>query len=188
MKIRRTSGPTVEPVSLLQARQQVNLASDDATHDDRLTHLIQQAREQWEFDTNSATTLGEWEQVYEYFRDELRININLLDYPIVINSIKYYDSGNEKQTVDASTYSYDLFENEIVLTDSNYWPSTYTRWDAVTVAFSAGHDDASDVSATAKQAMLLLIGQNFENPDMMIETKSTAYDNLVRRYLRNGYP
>jgi hypothetical protein len=94
------------------------------------------------------------------------------------------------QTLSTSLYSVDLKERAIRLNWNITWPTTYIRWDAVQVQYVAGNSTISAVDAIAKQAMLLLItyyqfgnrGDNDRPNDLR------AYESLVRRYLRAGYP
>ena len=62
----------------------------------------------------------------------------------------------------------------------------------MTITYVAGFgDNASSVPMLAKQCMLLLIGYDFENRDMLAnETiyNRKAYDDLVIRLARSSYP
>lgn len=48
------TGPTVEPLTLNEAKKQLEIATSDTTHDGQLAQMIQEAREQWEHDTDSV--------------------------------------------------------------------------------------------------------------------------------------
>jgi len=183
------TGPTSEPVTLTQAKKQLEISTSDTAHDDQLTLLIQAAREQWEHDTDSccltqtlSVTLEEWED------DE----IYLPKRPVQsITSITYYDTGNTQQTLSTSVYSLDAACRAVRLKYMQIWPAIVDRWDAVTVTYVAGYTNASSVPAIAKQAILLLVGHYFENRDQLLgESMQTlpVYESLVRRFMRSSYP
>lgn len=183
------TGPTSEPVTLTQAKKQLEISTSDTAHDDQLTLLIQAAREQWEHDTDSccltqtlSVTLEEWED------DE----IYLPKRPVQsITSITYYDTGNTQQTLSTSVYSLDASCRAVRLKYQQIWPPIVDRWDAVTVTYVAGYTSTTNVPAIAKQAILLLVGHYFENRDQLLgESMQTlpVYESLVRRFMRSSYP
>lgn len=180
--------PTIEPITLQQARNQCNLSPSDTAHDDKLTLLIQAAREQWENDTDTAVMQQTLTMTLPYFS----LEIHLQKRPVQsVVSIVYYDTLDVLSTVDTNIYSLDA-PNRIIR--ENYlkdWPMTLDRWDAVKVTYIAGYASTSEVPAVAKQAMLLLVAHYFENADMiMSESMMTVstYEQLVRRFMRSNYP
>jgi len=42
------TGPTAEPLTLAEAKKQVEISSTDTAHDNQLQMLIEDARQQWE--------------------------------------------------------------------------------------------------------------------------------------------
>lgn len=185
----RTVAPTVEPLTTSQAKKQLEIGDSDTNHDDQVELLITAAREQWENDTDSATTTQTWTETFEEFSDGMRLSMR----PVIsISSITYYDTGDDQQTLGTSVYVLDPATRQIRLKSDQVWPGVYDRWDAITVTFTAGYGDSgSDVPAVARQAMLLWIAYHFENRDMMNADDSReqkAYQMLVRRYMRSTYP
>ena len=87
--------------------------------------------------------------------------------PIVsIDSIKYYDEGNNLQTFLPGNYSFHdaLGFSYIKLSPDTSWPSTYERDDAVEVTYTAGYGAAGDsVPSAIRHAAKLLIGSWYEN-------------------------
>lgn len=186
---KRTVAPAIEPITTSQAKKQLEIADSDTTHDDQIELLIQEVREQWEHDTDSATITQTWTQTFEEFKDGMQLAMR----PIIsISSITYYDGDNTQQTLASSVYSLDDTTRQIRLDVDQTWPTTKSRWDAITVTFTAGYGaSASDVPAIAKQAMLYLTGYMFENRDMLVSDAAYTqkpYELLTRRYMRTSYP
>lgn len=182
------TGPASEPVTLVQAKKQLEIPQSDPSHDDHVALLIQAAREQWEHDTDSAVIEQTWMVNAECFCDD---ELYLPKRPIQsITSVKYYDSTNTQQTLSTSVYQLDAANRAVRLKYLQIWPTTLDRFDAVEIKYVCGYDDATAVPAVAKQAILLLIGHYFENRDMIGNAMSevVAYENLVKRFMRPTYP
>lgn len=177
--------PTVEPVTLEQARKQLELSPTDTAHDDQLSLLIQAAREQWEHDTDSAVLTQTLSVTLPYFQQ-----VELPKRPIQsVTSIYYYNEADANTLLSTSIYDLDKPRRLVRLKALQTWPSTGARWDAVTITYVAGHASVAAVPAIAKQAMLLLIGNYFENRDMIGGAMGlAAYENLVSRFRRASYP
>lgn len=189
IRLRRTVAPAVEPLTTSQAKQQINWPDDDTTHDDKLELAITAAREQWEHDTDSATTTQTWVQTFAEFSDGMRLAMRPV---IAVSGITYYDINNTQQTLSTSVYSLDAGTRQLRLQVDQDWPNTQDRWDCVEVTFTAGYGaTGTSVPAVARQAMLLSLAWHFENPDMLAVDNSNdmrAYRNLVAQYQRSSYP
>ena len=97
--------PTVEPITLQQARSQCNLSPSDTAHDDKLILLMQAAREQWENDTDTAVMEQTLTMTLPYFP----LEIHLQKRPVQsIVSITYYDTLDTLSTVPTNIYSLDI--------------------------------------------------------------------------------
>lgn len=160
----------------------------DTSSDAEINDRIQAAREQWEHDTDSSVFTQTLSVTAERFGGR---EILLPMGPVQsVAHVKYYDDANSLQTLSTSLYSVDLKEDAVRLDWDASWPTTYLRWDAVTVTYVAGNATVAAVPQIAKQAMLLLIayyhlgnrGDNDRPNDLR------AYENLLRRYLRSTYP
>lgn len=184
-----TIGPTSEPVTLAEAKKQLEIAATDTSHDVQLSEAISEAREQWESDTDSVCCFT----TFKINTDELYDCMLLPKRPISsITSIKYYNSLNSQVTLSSSVYQLDTAKRHIRLAYGQVWPATTARWDAYEIIYKCGYSaDNALVPAIAKRAMLLLIGHYFENRDMLITDNMNsmrAYEMLVRRYMRADYP
>lgn len=183
---------TVEPLQLEEVKKHLEIAAGDSTHDDQLQGMIQQAREQVEHDcqvvlvNRTVTEKFNWSGDEEYWQLYYR--------PISsITSVTYYDSTNTQQTFSASNYSLDADRRRVWLNSNAAWPTTYDRWDGITVTYVAGYGaNGGSVPQMFKQAMLLLIGYYFEERTMMGNEVITggfkAYENLLARLKRSNYP
>jgi uncharacterized phiE125 gp8 family phage protein len=181
------TGPTAEPLTLAEAKKQLEIASSDSTHDVQLQSAIAEARQQWEHDTDSACCFQTWKVRFRYITDRLA----LPKRPIhSITSIKYYDGANNQTTWNASQYQ--LHINEIRYAYQITLPAVADRWDAWEITYKLGYSqDATSVPAIAKRAMLLLVGHYFENRDMLTNEliyNRRVYEDLVVRYARSTYP
>jgi uncharacterized phiE125 gp8 family phage protein len=178
--------PASEPLTLAEAKRQVVIAADDDAHDHELIHIVQAAREQWEHDTDSVTTL----RTLSVSVDRLGPRIELPKRPIQsIDCVKYYDSDDAIQDMEPGVYVFDAAGGAIRLAHNQQWPDVPRRWDAVTIKYVAGYSRRQDIPAIAKQAMLLLVGYYFENRgDHEQPRVMQAYESLVIRFMRSSYP
>jgi uncharacterized phiE125 gp8 family phage protein len=180
---------TALPLTLEEGKKHLEIATTDTAHDDHISALISDARDQWEHDTDSATTNQTWRIKTDCIEDGYR----LPKTPIVsITSITYYDVSNALQTLATSVYELDTSRQEIRLKYGQTWPGVSSRWDAYTVTYVCGYGtDGRYIPGVAKRAMLLLVGHHFENRDMLANEmiySRKIYDDLVARYIRSSYP
>ena len=181
-------GPTSEPVTLAEAKRQLFLAESDTSQDAELTNRIQAAREQWEHDTDSCLFTRTLSVTAKLFGGR---EIELDTSPITsITHIKYYDPHDVLTTFSSSKYSLNAADGEIELDWAESWPVTSIRWDAITITYVAGYATVATIPAIVKQAMLLLIAYyHYGNRgDNDRPNDQRAYEALVRRYMRAGYP
>lgn len=88
-----------------------------------------------------------------------------------ITSLKYYDSSNVQQTWGASNYRLltDYLSPYVTYAVNGSWPtSLVSREDAVSITFKSGYADAASVPTAIKQALLLIIGDWYENRENLI--------------------
>lgn len=179
--------PATEPVTIHEAKKQVELAASDTAHDDALFLAMTAARQQWERDTQ------------EYFISRsMTLTLDALSEfrfphrPVsAITSITYYDLDNVQQTLASSVYQLDAARSQLRLAYSQEWPATLDRWDAVAVNYTLGkYADSTQVPAVAKQAILLLVGYYFDSNrgDNDRPNDQKAYERLVAKYMRSSYP
>jgi uncharacterized phiE125 gp8 family phage protein len=182
-----TTGPTAEPLTLAEAKKQLEISATDTSHDAHLQAAIAEARQQWEHDTDSVTCFQTWHIHLSGLPDRLALPKRPIQQ---INSITYYDGNNVQQTLPSSYYQ--LHINEIRHAYQVTLPATASRWDAWRVNYRCGYSqDGTLVPAIAKRAMLMLIGYYFENRDMLVNDviyDRSAYESLITRFMRSNYP
>jgi uncharacterized phiE125 gp8 family phage protein len=178
---------TSEPLTLDQAKAQLNIATNNNDHDLELSDLIAQAREQWEGDTDTVCCTSTWRVRSEYMQDALKLPKRPIQS---IESIKYYDGSNTLVTLTTDFYNFDAPKREIKRQFLKVFPVSLYRWDAWETIYVCGFSkDGSLVPAIAKRAMLLLVGYYFEQRgDADSQNDLKAYEKLVARFMRGDYP
>lgn len=186
----RTSGPSVEPVSVADAKKQLEIPSSDTSHDDHLTDAIVAAREQVERDTQYACI----SQTFELVLDEFPSDDSAIRLPVrpvtSLSSITYQD-GASSETLATSVADLDRQKRRIVLQYNQEWPSIEQQSDAVVITFVAGYASQANVPRLLRQAILLQVGKWFEDRDMMSNNgrfNDETYELIIRRVMRASYP
>lgn len=177
-----------EPVSLVEAKAHLRVGLDE--EDDLISALIVTAREHVENVTGRQLVTAAKELTLSGFdvRDDCLI---LLPYPPLqsVDTITYIDTGGDEQTLAANKYQVDMTVEpaELLPAWGESWPATRCQFGSVTIAYTAGYGDAADVPAAIKAAMLLIVGNLYENrEDAVIDTivgKIGAVDSLLRPYV-----
>mgnify|MGYP001812799349 CR=1 FL=1 len=177
----------VEPLTLAEAKShlRVDIADDDLL----IEGQIKAAREYCEHYTARSFVQREYRADLWNFAEA----IALPGRPIIsISSVKYYDTSSPEalQTWAASNY---LLTADIVRRVSGAsYPSIAYRADAVQITYLAGYaptsspitDWTEEVPFSVKQAMLILIGDYYENREAQMLypgqlLKNTAADRLL---------
>lgn len=158
------TGPAVEPISIVEAKAHLRVDHDD--EDELITALIVAARSYLDGHSGilgRAIVSQAWRQDFSGFHDRMRLPVGNL---ISVSAITYYDNDNATQTLSADIYTTfsDSIGPYVTLKPDQTWPSTYTRPDAVRVAWTAGYGaTAASVPEAIRQAMLLMIGHWYAN-------------------------
>lgn len=194
MAVKVITAPSVEPISLEQAK--AHLRVDTADQDDLIEALITAAREAVEDITGRALITQTLEIALDYFvaPPDLRyvtypylVTAKAIRLPkpplIALKRITYIDGdGNEvllHDEVGSPTVISDLVVDtysvpgRLVPASGGNWPAVQDRANAVTIRYTAGYgDDGEDVPKPITQAMLLLIGHYHENPSAVGDPKA----------------
>lgn len=173
--------PETEPVSLDEAKSHVREVGSD--QDSLIESLITAVR------MTQESTLG---RCFVTQTQVLRLSafpVGAIEIPRApvqtIESIEYVDADGVTQTMDEDEYMTSLtsLPPRISPAYATSWPSTRCQDDAVVVTFVGGYgDDASDVPAALKAALLLRLGDLYENRESKfvgtIVADNTAADML----------
>jgi uncharacterized phiE125 gp8 family phage protein len=159
-----------EPLTLAEAKAQVNVVAADTAFDDYLTSLIPAARRYVENRSGITILQRQFTEVQYPVRGRLTLNrryvgagpIRLTKRPIVsIDSIAYKDNNGANATYTGARFF--PGQTEIFPALGELWPSPYSG-EGFTVTYTAGlsvADLATDDYANLLHAMKLLIGHWF---------------------------
>lgn len=172
--------PATEPVTLAEAKAQLNIPSAITDWDTLITLQIEAARIYVEqFSSQHLIT----QTVQEYFSDFPCKWLELSRYPIAsITSVKYTDSDHAQQTWADTNYDTDLVSRygRISPKPGKTWPVNDDTINSIVVEYVTGYGTASAVPAHFKQAILLTVGHMFENREDTIHTLPTRVHDLLR--------
>ena len=181
------TAPLLLPITLAEVKKHCEVPADDTAHDTQLTTLMSVARDQFEADCDLALLAT----VYSVNLDSWPVVIDLPIRPLAtVNWVKYYDDAGTQQTLATSVYSVNSAQRRIELAYNQTWPSVQSRWDAIEIRFTCGYADAASVPASAKHALLLLIGYYFgqNRGDNDRAGDLAAYRRIAQQFLRSTYP
>lgn len=189
----RTTGPTVEPITLEQAKDHCEIAASETAHDDKLVGFIRAAREQVENDTQQALVNQTFTLSLDEFPGDGKIWLPMKPVQS-ITSITYYDSANAQQTLSSSIYGLLAAKRLVYREYDQSWPSHVVKPGGIVVTFVAGYGTSkANVPHVLRQAMLLQISKWFEHrgDELAVHGSGTydqAYNALIKRFLRSSYP
>lgn len=110
MKTIVTAAPTVEPVSLEEAKEQLRIEPSFTEDDAYISSLISVARDRCENYCNNYFT----EQSISILYQGLPDTVNYFPYPnLTVTSITYTDPDNAQQTVPVSDYTVDAINQAV---------------------------------------------------------------------------
>jgi uncharacterized phiE125 gp8 family phage protein len=157
MKLKRTSSPAVEPITLAEAKDhmRVTTTGDDSVISFELTD----ARVWLEKEMGVQMISCGWAGYLDAFPDKTYIEIPL--FPITgVQAVEYFaPDGTSYTTLSTGTYIFDEFHipPRIYLAPNGSWPSTEDRVNAVKITFNAGFNTAADVPDNWKRALKMLL-------------------------------
>lgn len=169
MPLTLTTPPAVEPISTAEAKAHIRVDhSDDDTYIDTLVSAARQ-------DTERVT----WRQMitatYTLTLDRFPENVDFIELPRpplqAVSSITYVDVNGDTQTWADTNYTVATGggAGRVNLVAGKVWPSMQTRFNSVTITYTAGYGDAStDVPEVLRQGMLLKIGHWYENREAVV--------------------
>lgn len=168
MELKVVTPPAAEPLSTAEAK--LHLRVDHTSDDTLITALIVAAREHVEnylvgslVEQTRAVYLSAWP--YSPFR--------LPCGPVQsIDSVKYTDSDGVENTVSTDLY-YLSPGGELCLETFESWPTARLRGPgAIEITYTTGYESVvTDIPQAIKQAMLLLIGEWYEQREAAADTK-----------------
>lgn len=184
-----SSGPSVEPLSVDDAKRNADIAGDSWDLD--VQRWIKAARLKVEND--ARINLVNQTRVRNFDCVSTDVYIKLMGPLSSVSSIQYKDTADATQTFDASNYEVDTARNAVFLKATASWPSVGNPPNVLTVEYIAGYGaSSSTVPASAIQAMHLLIKHWYENPSLAVEAQQHdvphAYQSLIAMLYDGSYP
>lgn len=158
-----TTPPVESPVTLSEAKRQLEIAETIAYHDSQLQRLIKAAAQQAVVRSGRQLLIASYRLTLDCFPSSSG-NISLPFPPCAsVQSVKYYDSDGVQQTLATTVYKLlaDREPAEIALKSGQSWPTVYDEADVVEIAYTAGVADTAaelcDEDEWLKQAVLLFV-------------------------------
>ena len=161
----------------------VDTTADDTLIDNLIKAATQSCEEytnQYFMDTLVTQYSDNWLEVYRLYKSPVS----------TLTHIKYYDSTDTLQTLTASNYILDNVSKpaRIGLAVDGELPTLADRINAVEVKYTVGYGTASpDVPDGIKQAVLLTIGNWYQNRQTVITGRTATELPLSSQYLLNQY-
>ena len=180
---------TAEPVTIADAKKQLELPAGDSDHDGHLSRLITFAREQVEHDTGIVALTT----TYIEKRDEWPNGsyYELSKRPVQsITSIAYIDANGDSQTWGAANYELDSGRTASIiwLAYNVTWPAIRSIQNAITTTYVAGDTSRAALSEQYRHAVLLRVSQEFCDREGLAQKFEGAYQAIVNRLMRATYP
>ena len=167
MDFRLITAPTVEPVSLADAQEHLR-AAIGGTDAMLIEAYLQAAREAVENHTGRALMPQTWEMRLP----EFPIGAITLPVPPVLSvvSLRYTSPAGADTLLDPAAYQVEASSGPTAQ-PALLWPAVGTTWPgtrlddraAVRVRFQAGYANAGAVPAALRAAILLVLGELYEN-------------------------
>jgi uncharacterized phiE125 gp8 family phage protein len=184
MTLVRTIGPSVEPVTLAEAKNHLRLTH--ASEDELVAGLIRAAREEVESATGVALINQSWRLTLDRWPRSNRIL--LLRHPVrSVTAVTVYGEDGEAAIVDPQTYRLDNLSRPARLHFEER-PAPLRVMNGVELDFTAGFGEAgTDAPDLLKRAILLLVAHWFEfrgahGVESQPVSYPAGYDRLIAGY------
>jgi len=173
------TAPALEPVTVAEAKSHMKV---EHTDDDTLIAVyIKAARQRLETRTRRTFVTTTWKMHFDRFPKHLgvgdarRARRFIIECPPLqtVSSIKYWDTDGALQTLSTDYYLVDAASEpgEICQKYGYTWPATRALANAVGVEYVAGYgDEAADVPADIRVAVLLLAAHFYEHREAVADT------------------
>lgn len=173
--------PTVEPVTLAEAKGHLRVDLDFDDDDDLIGRNIKTARAKVESILRQPIIMTTFDAYFDGWpnaNDGLHVprqivaatvRDRVLDLPrcpvAAVAGVYYLDQDDAEQTLDPSTYRVLTGKpGRIQLRRGATWPTSPIQLDSIRVRFTAGHATTAETAPTcAKDAMLLVLGNLYAN-------------------------
>jgi len=159
MNYKLVTGPTVEPISLTEAK--LFLRVDQSTEDNLITAMIIAARQWVEDYTWRPLCSQTWKLNLDF--TEVKQYIGLNKGPIQsVTHIKYFTTLYTQSTMSTGDFQTDII-NEPGRIKILTMPAVFDMMNAMEIQFVCGYGVAASVPDVIKQAMYLMLGHWYEH-------------------------
>jgi uncharacterized phiE125 gp8 family phage protein len=180
--IRRLTHPASEPVTRTEAKEHLRIESDFTADDSYIDALISMGRDHVERVTGHtwATAQFLW-TVSDLKRVNMDTDLDRFNLPMAyvssIDAITYLDDDDVSQTIEASDITLDQDRQRVTIPediDGHDWKITFTAGPLL------GASEEEIIPQAISQAILLLVGDAYENRQASIVGTSIAENPAVR--------
>lgn len=183
MPIINVTPPAEEPITLADAKIQCQIDADIVDEDSVIDSYISAATGFCENYTGRPLITQEKQYLgtfcpppprsrqYHHRLPVIELTPNLLS----VESVVYIDADGDTQTLDPEAYYVDTASVVGRVIPLEAWPSVkHPHPQPVTINFTCGYGEASDVPSSIKQCMRLLVGHWYRNREATITGVSSA--------------
>lgn len=193
MPLQRTQAPTVEPISLAQAKKHINQPDDFTDDDDLIQALIAAARDFAEIQTGRSLCTQQWRLTLDSFPGPSLMGVPfgrgysipkhaiVLEHPPIlsVDSIQYLDTQSAQQTMPPINYIDPTLGGtlrhdglaRITPVFGQIWPINQPQIGSIWVNYTAGYGDEDDVAAEVPGIiawMKLRLASLYENREEIV--------------------
>lgn len=156
--------PSTLPVTLEEAKQQLNILTTDTTHDASLTLMIEAARDAFQKYTNRILINTQFLTYFDYFVQVFELRRSKL---VSIETFQYLNTSLDWTDFDSSIYYVTDEEgySRIIIDDPTTFPSDKAdRVQSVKVVFTAGYGESeTDIPTEIRLALLTHVAYLFND-------------------------
>jgi len=162
-RIQLVTAPTAQPIDIADAKAHLRVehSDDDVLIDNLIKTAI--AFVDVKGALGKAMISQTWREWYAPNPTQIVVSLGPVQS---VSAIKYYDANNTLQTDTLSNYLVlGTSTRTTVKPKSGYnWPTSFVRDDAIAIEYVIGYGSSqTDVPATIKQALLMLVSHYYEN-------------------------
>lgn len=169
MQTKLVSVTGLEPISLEEAKRQLQIVAADTSFDTLITSLISVVREVAENETALELRNVTYETSLASFPSILALPKNPVQQVL---SIKYIDADGTERTMPTDDYVLDMASMPERIHFAGT-PATNRAFNAVKIEYTAGYSSPAGVPRKTWQAMLMLLTHFFENRGNLIDGRFT---------------
>lgn len=170
--VRTVTPPTIEPVTLAEARLWLRIDSDDTTQDAMIQLLIIAMREHAEALTGRSFAT----KTLELVMDEFPLDDEVLELPYPplqsLSYVTYADASGVDQTLAGSPQDFIVdtaaYPGRVTPPYSGNWPAAQARIGAVRIGYVAGYATTNLVPKAFRIWMQARIATIFENREQLV--------------------